>query len=269
MTKYKLMVCPHDTAKNPERWFLFALHLGKITNSTISFKSSVDFKEFHEKLTSSDLIYANPQDSLQLYKEKNYIPLAHPGGLYDEVVFIANKNVEHKSVQSINNQSVASVRSMMPTCLAVEHLLKEGVKPSVVTNKDSWMGVIKSVYKGDIPYGFVYRDFYESLNTLTRDAVEVIDVTNNKKIFHMFMLSPEYSEHVEQFSHALLNYHNDPKGNEILAQLNMSQLRKVDLQALDDLEDLAEVLKNYKKDCEEELVDVHVPADSAESCQQG
>ena len=53
MDKIDLVVCPHDTARNPERWFLFAQHLGKLCDKIISFKSSIDFKEFHEKVLSA------------------------------------------------------------------------------------------------------------------------------------------------------------------------------------------------------------------------
>lgn len=248
MTKYKLMVCPHDTARKPERWFLFAQQLGKKLESIISFEPSIDFKEFHDKLTTSDIIYVNPQDSLRLYREQQYIPLAYPGDLYDEVVFIANKNVDHNSLQDINEQSTVSVRSMMPTCLAVEHLSGLGIKPALVTNRDSWMAVIKAVYRGGIPYGFVYRDFYESLNSLTRDAVDVIDITNDRKIYHMFMLNPQYSKYAEQITDVLLNFHTEVKGEEILKQLNMSQLQKVDPQAIDEWGSLLHVLADYKNE---------------------
>ncbi len=246
MKKYNFMVCPHDTARKPERWYLFAQLLGKKLGSVVSFEPCLDFKEFHEKLTTSDIIYANPQDSLRLYRDENYIPLAHADNLYDEVVFIANTGLNKPSLQAMNANNVVSVRSMMPTCLAIEHLDEANIRPSTVENRDSWMAVIKAVYKGDVPFGFVYKDFYEGLNSLTRSSFDVIGGTDDKKIFHMFMLSPEHAELTGNITDALLNLHLDSQADAVLGELNMHQFLKVKLKTLDDLGILSKALEKFR-----------------------
>ena len=242
MKKINLMVCPHDTARKPERWFFFAQQLSKKLHPSIIFKQSIDFKDFHENMVNSGLIYTNPQDSLILYNEHHYIPLVKPGNLYDEVVFIANSKIVSDDLQGINDQPVASVNSMMPTCLALEHLKKKSITPASVINQDSWLAVIKAVYSGGMKYGFVYRDYYESLNALTRKAVKVIGSTNDEKIYHMIMLSPEQIEFEQQIRDLLLDFHNQKVPKEIINNLNISHFEKVAGTDLKILKQLSNVL---------------------------
>ena len=104
----KLMVCPHDTAKDPDKWFLFAAYLSKKFQMSIKYCQCMDFAEFHSKMTEADIIYANPQDSLTLVEEYDYIPLVHSTNLYDEIVYIANSEVENQSIMALYNQDCIS-----------------------------------------------------------------------------------------------------------------------------------------------------------------
>ena len=246
MAKLNFLVCPHDTARKPERWYLFAQLLGKHIGSIVSFEPCLDFNEFHEKLTSADIIYANPQDSLKLYQHNKYIPLAHPVEMYDEVVFISSRDRDQASLQDIDGQGIVSVRSMMPTCLAIEFLNAQNIRPTHVENRDSWMAVVKSVYKGDISFGLLYKDFYDGLNELTRSAFNVIDETREQKIHHMFMLKPSFSNQSKKITDSLLKLHTKPQATDVLGALDMKRLQRVDPETMSDLKKLSKVLENCR-----------------------
>jgi len=233
MKKLSFMVCPHDTTMNPERWFFFSQYLSKATNSSIRFSPSIDFQDFHENLTESDLVYANPQDSLLLFTKHQYQPFARPENLFDEVVFIANKEIENHSIQGINDNTVASVATLLPTSLALYRLKKSGIAPSSVLHRDSWLAVINSVKKGEASYGFVYKDLFTSLNNLSRNTVHVIDMTYEKNTFHMFMAHPNSFHHSSDIARVFLNMHETSDGNKILKQLGMTRIIPTDDSALD------------------------------------
>lgn len=226
------MVCPHDTAINPERWFLFSQYLSKASNISIRFLPSIDFQDFHENLTESDLVYANPQDSLRLFLDHQYQPFARSKNLFDEVVFIANKEIEDHSLQGINNSTVASVATLLPTCLALYWLNNSGISPSSVLHRDSWLAVINSVKKGEASYGFVYKDLFTSLNNLSRSTVQVIDMTDEKNTFHMFIAHPKSQQHCADIAKILFQMHEVSGGNKILKQLGMTRIIPTDNSAL-------------------------------------
>jgi len=232
MKKLSFMVCPHDTAMNPERWFLFSQYLSKASNTSIRFSPSMDFQDFHENLANSDLVYANPQDSLRLFLEHQYQPFARSENLFDEVVLIANKEIENHSLQAINGSTVASVATLLPTCLALYWLKKSGIAPTSLFHRDSWLSVINSVKKGESPYGFVYKDLFTSLNRLSQSTVQVIDMTNEKSTFHMFMSHPKSQPLFTDIAGVLFKMHETSIGNTILKQLGMTRIIPTDNSAL-------------------------------------
>ncbi len=221
------MVCPHDTVKNPDNWFFFAQQIGKLSKQVISFQPSMDFKDFHHKMAYADLIYANPQDSLSLYCDYGYIPLARPQGLYDEVVFIANKKLKGKGLAQLNNQKIASVTSMIPTALAIKHLHAKNITPRIIENRDSWLAVMRAVYTGDCPFGFVYQDFYKSLGNLSKSSVNFIEATLSKTLYHMMLLHPKHKQIANQLQDILFNLHNNPALKAMLQELNINRFIQI------------------------------------------
>lgn len=221
MNKLSLMVCPHDTAKNPERWYEFAVFLSHGLNEVVHFDTAVDFADFHSKMERSNLIYANPQDSVRLARSHGFIPIARASNLFDEVVFIASNNVSNPDLGSISGKDVASVCSMLPTQIALNLLSKKGIKPASVSNKPSWMTVLSSIYKDEFQFGFLYKDFYDGLNDLSQSTVQLIDHSNEQQAFHMIMLNPKAREIQDALSTILMKMGETAKGQQILNDLNV------------------------------------------------
>lgn len=238
MNRLTLMVCPHDTARNPERWFVLAQHLSRVWERPVHLSPSLDFRDFHEHLTEADLIYANPQDSLRLSAAHGYLPIARAANLFDEVVFVAGADIEEPSLQDLDGEAVASVVTMLPTCLAISRLKGLGVTPSAIFHKESWLAVIHAVYKGQVSFGFVYRDYFDGLNELTRRSVQVIEATDQKEAFHMFLCRPELSGRREAIERDLSALHETTDGARVLEGLGMERVVAVDRTALDFVEEI-------------------------------
>ncbi len=225
MSNIKLMVCPHDTAKNPENWFNFSLYLTKAIGNSFLFEKSIDFPDFHDQLTSGGLIYANPQDSVKLIKEHNYSPVARPINLSDEIVFIASKGLETPQVTDLTDKVITSVESMMVTKVGIKCLLENNIKPASIESKESWMAVVKSIFRNEADYAMVYKDFYEGLNNLSKSGLQKIGETTDGTIHHNLLVSPNLIDSITIIQETLVKMHEDTDaGQKILAALNIEKL---------------------------------------------
>ena len=222
MTTIKLMVCPHDTAKNPENWYKLALYLTKNVGSSVIFKQSIDFPDFHQQLMNGELIYANPQDSVQLIKEHGYLPIARPSNLSDEIVFVANKNFSNPKMTDLTGSTISSVSSMMVTKIGMIHLQKNDIRPAKINSKKSWMAVVKSIFRCEVDYAMIYKDFYDSLTEMSKSGLQKIGETKNGEIHHNVLISPELKDSAQAVQTCLLNMHkNNNYGQEVLTALNI------------------------------------------------
>lgn len=222
MAKMKMMVCPHDTAKNPERWFFLSRYLSERLGASMMMSPSFDFKEFHDDLNEASLVYSNPQDSERLITEQGFLPLARANDFYDEVVYIASKDVQSPSLENIGGQRVASVTSMLVNRLALDLLSDRGVSPAEVVDQGAWPKVVNAVSRGEFEYGFVYKDFYAGLINLSRGGINAFHESQQRKAFHMLLLNPEYTELRDELHTLLLGMPDDDKGTKTLAELKIS-----------------------------------------------
>ncbi|HPI96977.1 MAG TPA: PhnD/SsuA/transferrin family substrate-binding protein [Gammaproteobacteria bacterium] len=223
MDSLKMMVCPHDTAGDPIKWFQFSQYLSKYANVSTLFYQCLDFVEFHNKMEEADIIYANPQDSLSLQEKHGFIPLLHSTNLFDEIVFIANQDADHGSLEVLNNQECVSCNSMMVTRIGIKDLFSKNIKPKTIHSKDNWMAVVKAVSQGEMPYGFVYKDFYDGLNKMSKSLVHKLGETQEQSIFHTLFINPKYADHKNHLIQTLSEAHLTEKGKSVLSGVNIEK----------------------------------------------
>lgn len=222
-----LMVCPHDTAGDPLKWFQFAQYLTKYCATSTKYYKCLDFVEFHTKMPEADIIYANPQDSLELLTKFDYVPVVHSSNLYDEIVYIANNDVKNESLEDINQNKCLSCNGMMVTRIGIKGLLEKGLVPKKIYSKDNWMAVVKAVSQGEKSFGFVYKDFYDGLNKLSQSLVTNIGETKEHSIFHSILIKKEHVDKKDKIAEILMNAHNEKKGRVTLADINIEKFIKV------------------------------------------
>ncbi len=236
MERLTLAVCPHDTASNPERWFLFTQYLNqRLQGVRVGFEPVDGFADFRDLMLRADLVYANPQDSHVLCTEHGFQPLARPSNLFDEVVIIADPELGEVSLRDIAGQMVASVPTMLPTCQALARLSDAaGVRPAAIRACDSWLGVMNAVRRGRTPYGFVYRDYFDGLGMMSQRMVRVVEKTDTRSIQHTFVIGGSQGRLYRRGIAALLSsMHEDGQGRERLQALSMACLESVDEAALE------------------------------------
>lgn len=238
MSKLNLMICPHDTAQKPEKWFRFVQYLNRHLDFIIHFTISLDFKEFHEHLSTADIVYANPADGVHLVKDNQFIPLVRSTNLFDEVVFIANPKLDNPSLQSYQGSKVATVSSMV-TKLATSILQRQEIVPTGVISKESWLGVVNAVAKDEASLGFVYKDTYDELSAKTKEMVKAIATSTEHQAFHALYLNPKISDRAQAISAVLQQMNLDPMGQDVLKELKVDAWEVIPADALQDLFALA------------------------------
>ncbi len=220
--KPTMMVCPHDTAKNPGRWY-FLTQYAAMSGYPIHLEISLDFVDFHEQLGNADLVYANPQDALRLINDRGFSAIARSSGIYDEVVFIANHKIINPSLKSLDGQALATVTSLIPTSIGLSVLDREGIRPSEIKSADTWLMVFDLVRSGQVAYGFMYKDTYNGLSEDNRKSVNAFYVSAERQVFHSMCIGPTVAEHKEQWQQALLSMHTNADGKMALEELGFEK----------------------------------------------
>jgi len=221
MNKLTLMICPHDTAKKPDRWFRFIQYLNNQLDFNVHLDVSLDFQDFHQHLDQADIVYANPADSIRLLEQQGFCAVVRPINLYDEVVYIANQDIANPTLASLHGETLATVHSMLPSKVALHSLKEKSIEPAQLLDKSSWLGVINSVSKNESPFGIVYKDTYQELSAKTKAMINAFAESQEKVIFHGIHISPNAIEHKGELERVLLEMNETPAGKEVLQELNL------------------------------------------------
>lgn len=237
----ELMVCPHDTANNPERWYLLAQYLSARLKTHIKFDIALDFQEFHENLAEGDLIYANPQDSLKLIEERGFVPLVKPKGIYDEVVFIANNSLPNPSIKSMANNKIATAGSFIAK-MGLHILENHAITPGEIVNQESWLTVVNSVVRGEVNYAFLYDGTYHELSDYSKEMINAFFFSKEKFAYHSFNISPKLLDKRAEIESVMLQMGETPKGRSLLEALEIEGWEHIDMR---DVNKFKKIMENY------------------------
>lgn len=224
MSTLNLMVCPHDTAGNPERWFLVTQYMSlRLEDLSIHFDIAIDFADFHERFMEAEIVYANPNDGVKLVEKQGFQSFIRPHNIYDEVVFIANEEVENPSLEMLQGEEITTVTSMLPTNIGLRILDKHNIVPAGLNDKSSWLDVINSIRKNETRFGFLYKDTYDALSDFNKEALNAYFFSEEQIAFHSFYIAPDYAGEKEEIARVLLEMNSDPEGKQILEEMQLEK----------------------------------------------
>ncbi len=223
MSNLNFLVCPHDTASDPDRWFRFVQYLVQKIDVHINFEISLDFADFHTQMATADIAYANPTDTLKLVSA-GLSALAHPSNVHDEVVFVANKDLDSPpTLETLQGVEIASVEALQPTKLALHILHERNIQPAGIKNYESWTAVVGSIWRGESNYGLLYKDTYNELSEQGKSMVNAFYTSDERIAFHNMLAGRNADSHKDAMQNALLSMHTDDKGKEVLQELHFDQ----------------------------------------------
>jgi hypothetical protein len=217
------MVCPHDTVKEPERWYRLEHYLIHHLGVDIQFDISLDAIDFETNLEHADIVYTNPSDKLRILAPKGFVSVARPANLYDETVLVANTEVEAPTLEALQGADIATVKSLMPTRIAFHLLSQKGITPGTIHDKDSWLSVISSVWNKEVEFGFVYKDTYNNLSDQGKAMIQVFATTNEQKAFHTIDIGPKLLDRQAEVEQIFLHMDADEQGREVLNELGIEK----------------------------------------------
>jgi ABC-type phosphate/phosphonate transport system substrate-binding protein len=234
------MVCPHDTAKEPDRWFRLVQYLVQNLGTEVLFEISLDFQDFHDNIQKADIVYANPTDALHLMTDNNHTLLVKPAGNSDEVVFVASTEAQNPTLESFQGTEFAAVKGLMPTSIALHMLHERAIEPAGIRHKESWQAVISAIWNGEVAYGIIYKDTYDGLSEQGKGMVQAFATSDEKIAFHTLTIAPSLAERKAELEQLLTGMHSDEKGQQVLAELHIAQWQPVTAEEIARMQHVAE-----------------------------
>lgn len=224
MEKFRLSVCPHDTAKNITGWFILNTYLQRNLDCAIHFEPNVNFIEERNSVLdgSYHIVYANPFSAAVFIKKLGFVPVAKPVGVFDETFLVGslNKGVpDHRPIRIASATDKLIVHTLGLSLLGPQNISLSDCEFRFV---GTHLKAAQAVIQGSADLGFVYNETWNGLAESTRQALTLVSQTSSKQAYHCFCIAPECNGKSEQLQALLCNMQNDPQGKRILDELHFS-----------------------------------------------
>ncbi len=219
--KYRLSVCPHDTAKNSTGWFFLNTYLQRRLGCGIHFEPKDNFiKERDDVLEGGyHVVYANPFSAGVFGNRLGFLPVARPIGVFDETVLVraADKPMpSHRPVRIASATDKLIIHGLGLSLLPAQGIaLEDCVFEYVGTH----VKAAQAVMQGKADLGFVYNETWNGLGQSTKQSLAVVSQTESRQAYHCFCVSPEWSEKRDELQAILCAMKDEPKGQQILDDL--------------------------------------------------
>lgn len=215
--------CPHDVAKDPEKWNAFNEYLASKNALKCDYEKHTSFDEFAENFSRFDLIYAHPLHAVQL-RERKFLPLTKYGNVFDEAVVIASKSMRNTSYKNLQGQPVAYVPGTPShAAVLIDIANKHPGLSFEQVRRTNYPDVLLAVSQGDASYGIILKSVWDDMIAM-KDRVVPIYATSSNELVHVFMLSPKLINSYEAVKAAMTGMQEDIVGKAILARLNCGSL---------------------------------------------
>jgi phosphonate transport system substrate-binding protein len=237
-SQYRLSVCPHDTAKNLLGWYTLNTYLQRHLGVGISFDPEENFLVERQKVLDHDyhIVYANPASALCFARDKQFVPVARPAGIADEVVVVARLG----SAPGDRPRVASATDQLVVHGLGLRVLKSLDVDPGQASFvfTGNHLNAVKAVLQGQADIGFVYNETWNGASALTRAELQVLGASKDGQAFHCFMVAPAWADRRDDVGRILCEMHLDAGGQRVLADLQFTALEPVGMEAIDRLGEL-------------------------------
>ena len=236
--KYRLSVCPHDTAKNLAGWFLINTYLQRRLGVAMRFDPFDNFNVEREAVLSGgyDLVYANPFSALKYARHRGFTPVARPVGVFDETLLVARRGAGLPADRE--PLVIASATDKLIVHFLGLTLLERLQVPMARCRFDmagNHLKAAQAVLEGRADAGFVFNETWAGMSASNRDALEVVARTESRMASHGFCVGPALADRIDEVRAVLCGMHEDPSGKAVLDDLRFSGFEPMDLAALEQL----------------------------------
>ena len=235
--KYRLSVCPHDTAKNLAGWFMLNTYLQRKLGLAMRFEPCDNFNVEREQVLAGGfhLVYANPYSALKYMSERDFVPVARPAGVFDETMLVTRRGVGLPATRPLKVSSATDKLIVHFLGLTLLDTLKIPLADCTFQMAGNHLKAAQAVLGGQADVGFVFNETWHGLSASTRDALEIVVATESQTASHCFCVGPELADRLDEVREVLCGMGADPSGRRILEDLHFSGFQAMDAQALDAL----------------------------------
>lgn len=236
-TRYQLSVCPHDTAKNLAGWFLINTYLQRRLSLKMHFEPSDNFNVEREQVLAGGyhLVYANPFSALQYHRQRGFVPLVRPAGVFDETLFVSAADTRIDFALPLRVAS--ATEKLIVHFLGLTLLDQLGVPMHNVSFQfvGTHLKAARAVLERKADAGFIFNETWQGLSDKTRADMQVLGQTQSRQASHCFCISPELAPRADEIRAVLCGMRDDPAGARVLDDLRFQRFEAVDLDTMERL----------------------------------
>lgn len=224
MSKFQFSVCPHDTAKNSTGWFFLNTYLQRRLDCGIHFEPKDNFIQERADVLNGgyNLVYANPFSAVVFCKQLGFLPVAKPVGICDETVLVRGAEAALPKDRPIKIASATD--KLIIHGLGLSLLEEQGI--ALENCEFEFVGThvkaAHAVIQGKADLGFVFNETWNGMAQSSRQALVAISQTDSKQACHSFCISADWADKREQLQAILCGMVDDPKGRQILEDIQFS-----------------------------------------------
>ena len=223
MTSFRLSVCPHDTARNITGWFLFDTYLQRKLDCAIRFEPKDNFIEERNSVLNGgyQIAYANPFSAAIYAKRLGFLPVAKPGGVFDETMLVSKGNAQIPSSRPLRIASATDKLIIHSLGLSLLGALNISPSDCEFVYVGTHAKAAHALIEGTADLGFVYNETWKGMADSSSQALTVVSQTSSQQAYHCFCVAPEWKEKLEQLQALLVNMLQDPQGKGILDDIHL------------------------------------------------
>ena len=224
-------------------WFLMNTYLQRKLQRAIHFEQFQVGQEITEH--SADILFAKPFEACSAIENNGFLPLMCPDGEADEVVILARADDKRK-MSALTEAKVVTATQGSFVYLLGRFLCDENDMNSSQFNFTFAKNEIKSLMtlmRGQADLLFMLKKTYDSLSSLSRKSVRVVDESATQLAFHIFCIAPHLEDLKESLCGVLDEMAHEEKGQKILADIHVERWRKPETA---ELKMLSMVYNKYK-----------------------
>ncbi len=242
--RYRLSVCPHDTAKNLAGWFLLNTYLQRRLGFAMHFEPSDNFNLEREAVLAggADFVYANPFSAWRFRQERGFVPVARPIEVSDETFLVLRAGATPDPSEGLTIASATDKLIVHFLGLTLLEQLEWPIGKMRYEFVGNHLKAVQAVLAGRAQAGFVFNETWHGLSANSRAELQVLAQTRSRQACHCFCVGPALADRMSDIQAILCGMQDDPAGRRVLEDLRFQGFEPMTAEALDPLARLVDAV---------------------------
>ncbi|WP_394753806.1 PhnD/SsuA/transferrin family substrate-binding protein [Crenothrix sp.] len=205
-------------------WYLLNTYLQRKLNRAIHFEQSANVPDGN----MTDLFFAKPFEACEMIKNHGFIPILKPISEADEVVILTRID-DTRSLKDLEGLTVSVASEGSFVYLLGRFLCDEnGVNSAkfIFDIAGNEIKALQSLIRGKCDLTFMLKKTFQGLSSFSRSNVQKLDESETDFASHLFCISPQLQDHVDELLTVLTAMTEDNQGQQILTDIQIEGWHK-------------------------------------------